>query len=172
MGSVNLTDFAIAIVVLGIVVTIGSVVLSGMKVAQITNAATYAVKGESVTPTQTGTALSTGWGKSIDFCRNSTSGPTIGSPNYTYSVNEDTGVISIKNLTGEFRDSAWTCNYTVYNKSDVRFHTADQAQLGLAEYGNWFKIIVIVGVAAVILTLIFMAFGRGAGSVGGSSQGY
>jgi len=33
------------------------------------------------------------------------------------------------------------------------------ASLGLAEYGNWFTIIVIVGVASVILSLIFMAFG-------------
>lgn len=48
----------------------------------------------------------------------------------------------------------------------VSYNLADDAATGLAEYGNWFKIIVIVGVAAVILALIFMAFGRGAGSVG------
>ena len=40
------------------------------------------------------------------------------------------------------------------------YNVSDKASLGLAEYGNWFKIIVIVGVAAVILSLIFMAFGR------------
>jgi len=48
----------------------------------------------------------------------------------------------------------------------VSYNLADDAATGLAEYGNWFKIIVIVGVAAVILALIFLAFGRGAGSVG------
>jgi hypothetical protein len=37
---------------------------------------------------------------------------------------------------------------------------ADDASVGISEYGNWFKIIVIVGVAAVVLSLIFMAFGR------------
>ena len=47
----------------------------------------------------------------------------------------------------------------------VSYNLADDAATGLAEYGNWFKIIVIVGVAAVILALIFLAFGRGAGSV-------
>ena len=41
------------------------------------------------------------------------------------------------------------------------YNVSDKAAQGLAEYGNWFKIIVIVGVAAVILGLIFMAFGRG-----------
>ena len=48
------------------------------------------------------------------------------------------------------------------------YNVSDKAALGLAEYGNWFKIIVIVGVAAVILSLIFMAFGR-RGSEAGQS---
>lgn len=46
-----------------------------------------------------------------------------------------------------------TVGSTAYNLSDA-------AATGLAEYGNWFKILVIVGVAAVILGLIFMAFGN------------
>ena len=46
---------------------------------------------------------------------------------------------------------------------DTAYNLAGDAATGLAEYGNWFKIIVIVGVAAVILSLIFMAFGRGRG---------
>ena len=43
------------------------------------------------------------------------------------------------------------------------YNVADKAAIGIAEYGNWFKIIVIVGVAAVVLSLIFMAFGRRGG---------
>lgn len=46
------------------------------------------------------------------------------------------------------------------------YNVSDKAAQGLAEYGNWFKIIVIVGVAAVILSLIFMAFGRRGGEGG------
>jgi len=46
------------------------------------------------------------------------------------------------------------------------YNVSDKAALGLGEYGNWFKIIVIVGVAAVILSLIFMAFGRSGGQGG------
>tara|TARA_R110000744_G_scaffold270384_2_gene383584 strand:+ start:223 stop:513 length:291 start_codon:yes stop_codon:yes gene_type:complete len=45
--------------------------------------------------------------------------------------------------------------------NDTAYNLAGAAATGLAEYGNWFDIIVIVGVAAVILSLIFMAFGRG-----------
>ncbi len=48
----------------------------------------------------------------------------------------------------------------------ISYNLSDKAAQGLSEYGNWFKIIVIVGVAAVILALIFMAFGRGASTVG------
>lgn len=47
------------------------------------------------------------------------------------------------------------------------YNISDDAAVGLAEYGNWFKILVIVGIAAVILSLIFMAFGR-RGGVGGT----
>ena len=46
---------------------------------------------------------------------------------------------------------------------DTAYNLAGAAATGLAEYGNWFDIIVIVGVAAVILSLIFMAFGRQGG---------
>ena len=48
-------------------------------------------------------------------------------------------------------------------ENDTAYNLAGEAAEGLAEYGNWFDIIVIVGVAAVILSLIFMAFGRRAG---------
>jgi len=49
--------------------------------------------------------------------------------------------------------------------NDVAYNLANDAATGLAEYGNWFDIIVIVGVAALILSLIFMAFGRQGGSM-------
>ena len=46
--------------------------------------------------------------------------------------------------------------------SNIAYNLANNAAIGLGEYGNWFKILVIVGVAGVILGLIFMAF-RGKG---------
>jgi hypothetical protein len=49
---------------------------------------------------------------------------------------------------------------------DAAYNLATAAAEGLGEYANWFDIIVIVGVAAVILSLIFMAFGRGSMSGG------
>jgi hypothetical protein len=42
------------------------------------------------------------------------------------------------------------------------YNLSDKAAIGLGEYGNWFKIIIIVSIAAVILGLIFTAF-RGGG---------
>lgn len=54
-----------------------------------------------------------------------------------------------------------TCNETsgILHGCGSAYNVADAAATGLAEYGNWFKIIVIVGVAAVVLSLIFLAFG-------------
>ena len=55
-------------------------------------------------------------------------------------------------------NTAW-CNATTQDACGAAYNVADAAAVGLAEYGNWFKIIVIVGVAAVVLSLIFLAFG-------------
>ena len=51
-------------------------------------------------------------------------------------------------------------------ENDTAYNLSNSAATGLAEYGNWFTIIVIVGVASVILSLIFMAFGGNRGSGG------
>jgi len=51
-------------------------------------------------------------------------------------------------------------------ENGTAYNLADDAATGLAEYGNWFDIIVIVGVAAVVLSLIFLAFGRRGGGGG------
>jgi hypothetical protein len=90
--AVDLTDLAIGIVVLGIVVSIGATILLNVRDTNLTNTA--------------------------------------------------------------------GCNATDTSACDTAYTLADSAATGLAEYGNWFDIIVIVGVAAVILSLIFMAFGR------------
>lgn len=49
--------------------------------------------------------------------------------------------------------------------ASTAYNLSDAAATGIAEYGNWFDIIVIVGVAAVVLSLIFMAFGRRSGGM-------
>ena len=54
-------------------------------------------------------------------------------------------------------------------ENGTAYNLANDAATGIAEYGNWFDIIVIVGVAAVVLSLIFMAFGRKTGFEGGAS---
>ena len=98
-SAVDLTDLAIGIVVLGIVVSIGATILVNVADTNYELSATC----------------------------NTTSGVYTGCPDY---------------------------------------ELANEAATGLAEYGNWFSIIVIVGVAAVVLSLIFMAFG---GRSGGTS---
>jgi hypothetical protein len=172
-SAVDLTALAVGIVILGIAVSIGAVILKNVANSQITNAATYQIANESVVPTMAGTALTKTWVKSIDQVYNVSNGFLLSNTNYTLSVNSDNGVGSLSNSTcknATFVCDNWKATYTVYNTSDPRYLLPSNATIGLSEYGNWFKILVIVGVSAVVLALIFMAFGKGTGEAetGGS----
>ena len=162
-GAVDLTDLAIGIVVLGIVVTIGATILINVRDSQVTNLGTTSVSNEAVTVAglKAGTAqLSTQWVTAITTCNNNTqAGAVINSANWTATTNANTHLTTMANATSEYIDKPWSCNYTVRDVTDPRYSLADDAATGMGEYGNWFKIIVIVGIAAVILALIFMAFG-------------
>ena len=166
-NAVDLTDLAIGIVILGIVISVGATVLHTMRDSQVTNLGTYSVNLESQNLTaKSGSAnLNSIWVKSVDSIQVGTQvlTPTL---NYTSSINPNTGVATITNLTSDYNGLLYRVNYTVYNVSDPRFAVPNSGEIGLLEYGNWFKIIVIVGVAAVILGLIFMAFGKNSSSAG------
>ena len=58
-------------------------------------------------------------------------------------------------------------SYTTNRIEIVDYAVANDAELGLGEFGNWFKIIVIVGIASVILFLIISSFSR-PDKIGGS----
>lgn len=78
------------------------------------------------------------------------------------------GATILLNVRDTNVDGTLNCNAVNRTGCDSAYNLADSAATGLAEYGNWFDIIVIVGVAGVILSLIFMAFGRrgeGSGTV-------
>ena len=174
-GAVDLTDLAIGIVVLGIVVTIGATILVNVRDSQVTNLGTTGVSNEAVTVAglKAGTAqLSTQWVTTINTCNNNTQdGLPINSGNWTSVTNADTHYTTMANSSSQWIDKPWSCNYTVRDVTDPRYSLADDAATGMGEYGNWFKIIVIVGVAAVILALIFMAFGGRNSSSGGGIGG-
>jgi ABC-type transport system involved in multi-copper enzyme maturation permease subunit len=166
-AAIDLTELAIGIVVLGIVVSIGAVILNKMASSQIVNSGTSVIGNETITPSTAGKSLAGGWVQGVSTVTNASNGVLIAAPNYTVTVNPDTGIATIANVTPSLGPT-WNVTYTVYNKSDPRFALPNTAELGLAEYGNWFKILVIVGIAAVILALIFMAFGNKQTQVGGA----
>ena len=166
-NAVDLTDLAVGITILGIVVAIGATILVNIRNNAVTELSTYSVVNESVSPTDSGVQFAEGWFSGLTTCNNATSGEVINSANYTVSINSENGVGTIVNLTDTF-PNPWKCTYSVYNTSEAQYDLPNKAAIGLGEYGNWFDIIVIVGVAAVVLSLIFLAFGRReqAGSVG------
>lgn len=178
-SALDLTDLAIGIVVLGIAVSIGSVVLITTRDSRLTSTTTTARGNEAITSgLDTGAALTYTWVESVTDCYNTSGTYLINSANYTVSISALDGTATITNATGEPElansdgVSAWTCNYTTYDTNQSDWAVANDAAVGIAEYGNWFKIIVIVGIAGLVLSLIFLTFGRSAvGGSGGSISG-
>jgi len=166
-NAVDLTDLAVGILVLGIVVTIGANILLGVRDSSLSSLPILTTANESVDISATGTdAFANTWVSSASAtCINASNGGAVAASNYTITVDAASGVGTITNVTtGTTWNYPWNCTYTTYDTTQSDWAVANDAATGIAEYGNWFDIIVIVGVAAVILSLIFMAFGR-------SSQG-
>ena len=164
---VDLTDLAIGIIVLGTVATVGATILINTRDAKLTDLPTYQTVNESFTLNNgTATSLTNKWVQSIQVVTNASDATVISTGNYTSAISSVDGTGTITGTTGsEFDGGTFNVNYTYYDTTQADYALANDAATGLAEYGNWFKIIVIVGVAAVVLSLIFMAFGgRGSGS--------
>ena len=160
-SAVDLTDLALGIIVLGVVVSIGAVLLVNYRDARLSDLHTFTVANESTFLNNTGDRLSQFYVKSVDSCINGTSNTVIPSTNYTVTI-DTSGYATLKNATVSSYNVA-NCTYTSYNTSQADYALADDAATGIGEFGNWFKIITIVGVASVVLALIFMAFGRRSG---------
>lgn len=172
-SAVDLTDLAIGIVVLGVTVVIGASILLNVRDSQLTdlalNSASQNVTGSNTTATQ----LTNAWYNGLTSVVNQTNiSQVVPASNYTITTNAATGKASILVNGATWNAKGMTVTYTHYDTTDERFSLPDSAATGLAEYGNWFNILVIVGIAAVILALIFMAFSNRGGGVEGSGQSY
>ncbi len=172
-SAIDLTDLALGIIVLGIVVSIGSVILLNMRDNTLAELPVISTTANITGSNTTGTSLGNPYYKGFTSLVNaSNTSQTVPASNYTIStVDTVSGKATLTVNGATWNGKSMTVVYDSYNTAQANYAVADDAATGLGEYGNWFKIIVIVGVAAVILALIFMAFGRGAGSVG-SSQSY
>ena len=166
-NAVDLTDLAIGILVLGIAVSIGSVILLSIRDSNLTSLDTNTTINEATTFEQATDNLLYSWGKSVDACMNTTDSQTIGTGNYTITISDVTGIITVQNST-TVEWEAVSCNYTTYYTERPDWNLPNDAATGLAEYGNWFDIIVIVGIAGLILSLIFLAFGNRGGQESGA----
>lgn len=175
-SAVDLTDMAIGIIVLGIVVSIGAIILVNYRDAQEDVIPSATTANESITTVnEQGDVLAATKAavcyKSTSICINETN-VVIAPGNYTVTKSLCSATIkTTAAVTAPYNDTTYKCTYTGGNASDPRWALANNASVGIGEYGNWFKIIVIVAVATVVLALLFMAFGRGSMSGGGGIGG-
>jgi len=165
-SAIDLTDLALGILILGITVTIGANVLIGLRDSRLEDLSVLSTLNETNTSTVTDLSgsewqLANIWGIEVSYCHNATGleSEIIGTGNYTVNIDAG-GNIEVTNLTMESSANSWNCSYNYYDTTDTQWALPNSAAVGIGEYGNWFDIIVIVGVAAVILSLIFMAFGN------------
>jgi hypothetical protein len=164
-SAVDLTDLALGIVVLGIVVVVGANILIKVRDTRLPDLPILTTTNESI---PSGTTFDNIWFKAVTSCINQSDNTAVTSANYTTTV-DSFGHGTLTRIPATYAGYDMNCTYTTYDVTQADYSLADDAATGLGEYGNWFSIIVIVGVAAVILGLIFMAFGKGAGQVGGGS---
>ena len=177
-NAVDLTDLAIGILVLGIVVAVGTNILISVRDSTLTGLDVDTTTNETTWVNTTTDNLANTWGISVSECygdgNQSTNGPVakpdgyvlLPAANYSTAVGSANGVITIQNATAIEYPNA-TCTYTSYDTTRPDWALPNDAATGIAEYGNWFDIIVIVGIAGLILSLIFLAFGnRGGGDSG------
>jgi len=163
-NAIDLTDLAIGILVIGIVVAIGSSILISVRDSTLTDLETVQYINESVPLTNavTSDTLTNTWVKTVDVCYNATGGEVIPTANYTVTI-DDFGVATVANNTAS-DCIPWNCTYTTYDTTRADWALPNDAATGIGEYGNWFDIIVIVGIAGLILSLIFLAFGNRGGN--------
>jgi hypothetical protein len=178
-GNIDMTGIALSIIILGIVCAVGILITQNVATSQITNTNIIRVNNETGSTALSPTApmhTQVIWvNEPTDVLTLYTANNgTVCTSNVTTTVSEGTATLT---MTSASQSSPNACNNTVmnvtynrYNASDPRFDVASKASIGLGEYGNWFKIIVIVAISAVILGLIFTAF-RG-NAEGGSGQSY
>lgn len=161
-SAVDLTELALGIVILGIVVAIGATILTNFRDNRVDSLPVMTTTNETVTTvTYSGEPLANNWVTGITKVVNASGGQTIASGNYSLTVDPNSGLSTIKSInSGHYNNTDWKVTYTSSNTSDPQYAIPNQAAIGLGEYGNWFDILVIVGIAAVVIGLIFMAFGN------------
>ena len=150
---------AIAVLILGIAASIGSVVLLGIRDTAPTTAYTSNETTATAVTDARYTYFTNRGCTGVSSCTNQTNGHAIAAVNYTASIPTATdGYCGVTAVEAKFNNSIWYCTYSGENTSSTAYKLANDASIGVGEYGSWFKILVIVAVAAVILGLIFIAF--------------
>ena len=159
MANIDLSSFAVSILVLGIVAAIGAIVLTGFRDVAPTTA--YTIYNETLPSNVSNAAyayLKNPGCEGVSSCMNASNGANILPGNYTVSVPTDTSQMCGIKANYAALVHSWNCTYTGGNISSPAYDIANKAIIGVSEYQNWFKILVIVAVAALILGLIFLAF--------------
>lgn len=166
-SAVDLTDLALGMIILGVVVSIGAVITLNIRDNRLTSLDTTSVVNETVSPTGGVFTLSNTWVQGLSEVTNASDDGNqvaqdvvIDSGNYSFSINSIDGQGTLDFTDSPFNATDINVSYTYYDTTGQDWALANNATTGISEFGNWFTILVLIGVASVILALIFMVFGN------------
>lgn len=170
MVDVDLSKFALSIVVLGIVASIGAVIMLGVR--DSSDPVIEAVKLNLTTATYNNTIADIhGFVNPCSALQNGTESVKFWNGTAVdYNINAARGTLEILEQGQDVQAGGGiSFNITNHYKCTADYNLSNNAALGLGEYGNWFSILVIVSIAAVIIGLIMLAFRPTGGQAIGSA---
>lgn len=160
-GIAALPSSVIGLGIAGISLVLMLVVLSEMvDVDTVKKTLSSSIVNETITPSDTGTALACASYPgastfSISAAYNDTSaGTLIAAGNYSV-----TSAGLLKNLTSEFTTNPWNVTYTC-RYGDEAYISGNASIYGIGTFADFWVIIVLAIVAAVVIGIIFGAFGK------------
>lgn len=166
----NLQKFIIMVVIIGTVLVIGIYITSSMQTVMFTKGVSVSMVNESLAkPTMSGITLTTGASARDGACGtvtniiNGTDGIII-----TLGHITQTGCI-IKNTTStENYTTNWLYSYSyTFTNDTVSSNAALNVTTALGTGTSWISILVVVGFATIILTMLTSGLGNAARETGG-----
>jgi len=141
--------FILAALVLGIGLTV-TLELRDTTLDSTTDDITL-LNGTAVSLTNTGV-------RSTTFTLTNSSGTTLGSGNYTLAATA--GTVTLTDNT--YNNTNWTASYD-YGEDEVAYTATDSTLDALADFPDWFPILVVVIMAAIIIGIVIRGFSGGSG---------
>jgi hypothetical protein len=155
----NLNKFIISVVLIGVILILGIYITDSMQTLMFKSGETGSVTNETLTSvTEAGETLEKSTLRdvicSVSSCVNSSNGAVIPVADYDTATNCVVAYV-INSTEPIYNNSNWKCTYTYSFTNDTASSTsAHNVTIALSTGTSWISILVVVGFATIILSLL------------------